>query len=346
MFVARRQDEARRDVVSRSIEKHAESPFVLSFLPAPSAKKNLASARIRCAFMTDALNDHFAPLVKGTVGLTERAGAIVVSQMCSAVTLVKLAVAKAKGTLIIYDCCDPYAEFDGAVYGVDAARRFWDLVGLADAITVPTEGMRSMLRDVGIEKPIVILPDTVDYKEQLNPELVPPTKSVVWFGNPGRGNYESGAWALRALKDRWGFAVTLITNPTNFSAPPGFRVEPWSYDGFVPQLRAHGLALISQDPKAFYKSENRYVVSIMNGVPAISTGSDSIARLLQQSGFAEMNVADDRELDEAMQRLNDPAYRSDYVSRMQRIVQDRFGPLGRRAVFRRGSLAANARRSG
>jgi hypothetical protein len=317
-------DAARSDAAGRSSETQA--PLTVCFLPAPSTKKNLASARIRCAFLSDALNDHFAPLVKGSVGLSEHASAIVISQMCSATTLVAAAIAKAEGALIIYDCCDPYAEYEGIVYGLYAAQRFWDLVALADAITVPTEGMHAALRKVGVAKPIVILPDTIDYQEQLNPGLVPPTKSVVWFGNPGRGNYVTGAWALRALKDRWGQAVTLITNPANFSAPPDFHVQPWSYDGFVSQLRAHGLALVSQDPKASYKSENRYVVSIMNGVPAISTGSQSIAQLLQQGGFAEMSVADDRELDQAMQRLNDPAYRANYVSSMQRIVQGSFGP--------------------
>ena len=65
----------------------------------------------------------------------------------------------------------------------------------------------------------------------------------------------------------------------------------------------------------------------MNGIPTISTGSQSIAQLLQQSGFAAMSVANDRELDGAMERLGDLAYRSAYVSRMQEIVQDRFGPL-------------------
>jgi hypothetical protein len=320
-------EEAKRRTACSSVEKKGGAPVAVCFSPAPSTKKNLASARIRCAFMVKALNDRFAHLVCGKVGMTESADAIVISQTCTAKTLIRSAVAKAKGALIVYDCCDPYADYGGALYGVYVARRFWDLIALANVITVPTEGMRSLLHEIGVAKPIVILPDNIDYQEQLNPELVPPTQSVAWFGNPGRGNLESGKWALQALKDRWGHAVTLITNPATALAPSDFRVEAWSYDGFVSRLRLHGLALVSQDPQSSYKSENRYVVSIMNGVPAISVGSESIAKLLEQSGFAEMSVADDRQLDEAMERLQDPAYRSDYVSRMQRFVQDRFGPV-------------------
>jgi len=305
-----------------------ESHFTVCFSPAPSVSTtNLASARIRCTFMAKALNDHFGDLLLSRIGIDRRADTIVVSQTCSTKTLIELATAKAEGTLIIYDCCDPYADYEGCLYGVHAARRFWDLVALANAITVPTENMRSLLRELEIEKSISVLPDTIDYQEQTNPELVPPNRSVIWFGNPGRGNFTAAAWALQALKERWSHEVTLITNPMKISAPSDFHVEPWAYDGFVGRLRQHGLALISQDPRASYKSENRYVVSIVNGIPAISTGSESIYRLLKQSGFAEMSVTSDYDLDKAMELLSDPIYRSNYVSRMQLIVQDRFGPL-------------------
>src|SRR4029453_18888091 len=104
--------------------------------------------------------------------------------------LIELATAKAEGTLIIYDCCDPYADYEGALYGIYAAHRFWDLVALADAITVPTNGMRLILRDLEIGKPVFVLPDTIDYQDQTNPELVPSNHSVIWFGNPGRGNFK------------------------------------------------------------------------------------------------------------------------------------------------------------
>jgi hypothetical protein len=288
--------------------------------------------------MAKSLNDHFSNSILGRVGITHKAGAILVSQTCTARTLMELATAKAKGSLIIYDCCDPYADYEGSVYGVYAARRFWDLAALADAITVPTEGMRSLLRDLEIEKPIFTLPDTIDYQEQTIPEPVAPNQSVIWFGNPGRGNFEAGAWALQALKERWGHAVTLITDPSKISTHPDFCVEPWAYDGFVNRLRLHGLALISQHSRAYHKSENRYIVSITNGVAAISTGSKSVAMLLEQSGFVEMSITNDRELDRAMELLSNPTYRSNYIARMQAIIQERFGSLAVGRYFVEGVL--------
>ena len=321
------QQEAANNAGCSFVDKDGELPLSVCFLPPPSANKDLASARIRCVFTSDALNSQYAHLVTGRVGVAKNAKVIVICQVCTASTLINSAVAKVRGARIVYDCCDPYANYKGALYGIYAARRFWNLVALADAITVPTEAMQRLLRDLRVDKPIIVLPDTIDYQDQMNTALVAPTQSVVWFGNPDRGNFGSGAWALRALKDRWHYAVTLITNPSSVAAPADFVIEPWSYDGFTDRLRAHGLALVSQDPYTSYKSENRYVVSITNGIPTISTGSQSIAQLLQQSGFAAMSVANDRELDGAMERLGDLAYRSAYVSRMQEIIQDRFGPL-------------------
>jgi hypothetical protein len=246
--------------------------------------------------------------------------------------LVTCALAKGRGARIVYDCCDPYADYEGMVHGINAAQRFRDIISIADAITVPTETMRTRVADQGVNVPIVVVPDNIDYQEQLQSGLVPPAKSVVWFGNPGRGNLDSGLWALKALRQRWDYAVTLITNPTKLEDLSEFSVEPWTYDDFVARLRRHGMALVSQDPDASYKSENRYVVSMINGVPAVSTGSQSIAKLLCENGFAKMNVSDERELDAAMELLGDADFRTRYVLSMQQIIRDHFGP---RAVARR-----------
>jgi hypothetical protein len=312
--------------------------FEIAFLPAPSKIKNLASARIRCNYMSVAINERYAPEVRAVVGEPDYASAVVISQTSSAKTLVACALAKGRGARIIYDCCDPYADDEGMTHGVHAAERFKDIVGLADAITVPTEAMRKRIIDQGIKLPIVLLPDTIDYQEQTQSGLVPPTQSVVWFGNPGRGNLESGLWALQALRQRQNYAVTLITDPTKVEGLTHFVIEPWVYDDFIARLRLHGLALISQDRKANYKSENRYVVAIMNGVPAISTGSESISALLHRSGFPEMQVDNDRELDLAIERLSNPAFRSDYVARMQNMIRKNFGPEAVANCFVEGVL--------
>jgi hypothetical protein len=304
----------------------ATGVFEIALLPAPSKSKNLASARIRCNYMSLAINEHYAPQLRAVVGEPDRASAIVISQTCSAKTLVACAFAKGRGARIVYDCCDPYADYEGIAHGINAALRFRDIISIADVITVPTETMRARLADQAAGVPIVVVPDSIDYQEQTQSNLVPSTKSVVWFGNPGRGNLESGLWALKALQQRWNYAVTLITDPTKVEDLSEFSVEPWAYDDFIARLRKHGLALVSQDPSANYKSENRYVVALINGIPAISTGSESISALLHDAGFAEMQVDDDQQLDRAVELLSDAEFRRDYVARMQDIIGKRFGP--------------------
>jgi hypothetical protein len=298
----------------------------IAFLPAPSKSKNLASARIRCSYMAAAINQNYGSSIEAVVDSPDRASIIVISQTCTAMTLVSCAVAKGQGARIVYDCCDPYADYEGMVHGIHAAQRFSDIVSIADAITVPTEIMRARIADQGISLPIIVVPDSIDYQEKTQSDLVPPTKSVLWFGNPGRGNLESGLWALRALKQRWNYAVTLITDPSKIKGISDFSVEPWNHQDFIARLKHHGLVLVSQDPSASYKSENRYVVALINGIPAISTGSESIATLLHGAGFAEMQVDDDAQLDRAIWLLSDAEFRRDYVARMQEIIRKRFGP--------------------
>jgi hypothetical protein len=303
----------------------AKPPVVVAFLPAPSPTKDLASTRIRCDDMISALNVNLAGTVEGRRGFSDDAAAIVISQTCTATTLARCKAVKGRGVRIVYDCCDPYYEQPGAVYGIDVAERFWEIVSIADAVTVPTETMRARLLGAGVTLPIIVVPDSVDYQDQTDASLVPSSKSVVWFGNPGRGNLASGLWALEALAKRFGCAVTLITDPSKLDVPRSFRVEHWSYNGFVTRLRKHGLALVSQDASADYKSENRYVVCLANGIPAISTGSVSIAALLRESGFPEMHVTNEQDLARAIERLGDSARREAYVARMQQVIEARFG---------------------
>ncbi len=300
--------------------------IIIAFLPAPSRSKNLASARIRCAYMAAAINQYYGPSIRAVVDSPDRASVIVISQTCTANALIACAMAKGQGARIVYDCCDPYADYEGMAHGIHAAQRFSDIVSIADAITVPTETMRARIADQTAGVPIVVVPDSIDYQDQVQSDLVPPTKSVAWFGNPGRGNLESGLWALKALKQRWNYAVTLITDPAKVAGVADFSVEPWVYPDFIARLKLHGLVLVSQDPGASYKSENRYVVALANGIPAISTGSESIAALLHSAGFAEMQVDDDRQLDRAIGLLSDAEFRRDYVAKMQDVIRKRFGP--------------------
>jgi hypothetical protein len=299
--------------------------ITVAFLPAPSKSKNLASARIRCSYMAAAINQSYGPSINAAIDSPDRASIIVISQTCTASALLACAMAKGRGARIVYDCCDPYADYEGMAHGIYAAQRFSDIVSIADAITVPTETMRARVANQGVSMPIVVVPDSIDYQEQVQSDLVPPTKSVVWFGNPGRGNLESGLWALKALQQRWNYAVTLITDPTKVEGLSDFSVEPWAYDDFIARLRQHGLVLVSQDPGANYKSENRYVVALVNGIPALSTGSESISTLLHSAGFAEMQVDDDRQLHRAIELLSDIEFRRNYVARMQEIIRKRFG---------------------
>ena len=136
--------------------------------------------------MAAAINEHYAPQLRAVVGEPDRASAIVISQTCTAKTLVACAIAKGRGARIVYDCCDPYADYEGMAHGIDAAQRFRDIISIADAITVPTETMRARLTDQAVGVPIVVVPDSIDYQEQvqLRPRAAHKIGRLVWQSRP------------------------------------------------------------------------------------------------------------------------------------------------------------------
>lgn len=299
----------------------------VSFIPAQPAVENFATGRIRCLFMADALNRYFGGHIRADVGLQERADVIVVSQLCDGPMLTRIQRHVINGAKVIYDLCDPYFSRHEEVYGVHASARFKDLASLADLIVTPTKQLASMVAETGCETPIVTVADMIDYQSQYQPSIVTPTDSVVWFGNPGHGNFDSGLWALKELESRWKHKVSVISVPANIKAPKSFEVKQWTYDGFIAKIRQHGLALVSHDPGQAQKSNNRFLTAIANGVPVIATGSRSSADLLQEIGYPELFVSNSEELDRAMKLLADPAWRTAYICKAQAYVEDAFGPL-------------------
>ncbi len=299
----------------------------ISFIPVQTPAENFATGRIRCLFMADALNRFYGHRVRADMGLQERADVIVVSQLCDSLTLTQIQRHVMAGAKVIYDLCDPYFSRNEEVYGVFASSRFKDLAALADLIVCPTQPLARMVEENGCETPVVTVPDMIDYQGQHQNAIVPPTGSVVWFGNPGHGNFESGLWVLKELESQWKYGVSVISVPEKIKAPKSFKVQKWAYTGFVSQLRNHGLALVSHDPGQGQKSNNRFLAAIANGIPVIATGSRSSAELLQVIGYPELYVSNSEELNRAMHLLNDEVWRETYVRRAQAYVEDEFGAL-------------------
>ncbi len=137
----------------------------VSLVPFGEQPEETATARVRCRYLADALNEHFGADCRADVGLADDADVIVVSELCSQSTLIRLQERKTAGALIVYDCCTPYYPSDQEIYGVHAAKRFWDLVDLADQVTVPTEGIKRLLVRGGVWKPISVVPSGVSSRE-------------------------------------------------------------------------------------------------------------------------------------------------------------------------------------
>lgn len=137
-----------------------EERMRVALLPFRLGRRESAAERVRCWMLADLLNAGHGEQFCAEIGLDETAGLVVVSELATAADLVRLQLLSLAGSRIVYDCSGPLFARDEEAAGVHVAQRFWELVDLADMVTVPDETLRRAMAEAGVAKPVVVLPDT------------------------------------------------------------------------------------------------------------------------------------------------------------------------------------------
>jgi hypothetical protein len=181
----------------------------------------------------------------------------------------------------ILDICDP-DWLDGVFIKAT--------VDAVDAVTCPTEGLATFLRQL-TDKPVVVVPDRFDLAVIPYPRVhAGKAKRVVWFGY--RHNIEILKPALPLIA-RLGLSLTVISNddPLAWQWVPSshieeFRTERYRYvkhdeNTFYQELQTCDFAVLpaGNRPVDGYKSNNRWVKSVLAGLPVAMTG-DEVERYL------------------------------------------------------------------
>lgn len=304
----------------------------ISFIPFWEPPENFASGRLRCIQPASILSE--TGRFEATVGnLTGREAAIVISQLASDTTMEWLN--SHPDVPMIYDLCDRSFDDDREIGGVNARSRFFELANRATVIVTSTRGLKRAVSSLELGKPVVFLPDGIDYRQKQDFHLVESNGPIIWFGNPGRGNFESSRWMIdHALKNS-GRNIRIISRERSFQniakkEDPSYKkylglVSDWSFETFLDDIKGGFVCLISQDPIEATKSSNRLVTAISNGLPAIVSFAPDSEALLNAAGCSWAIVKNAAELDTALARLSVPEERTKYLHSMLKVIQAKFG---------------------
>lgn len=315
------------------------------FVPFGMPAEKFASSRLRCVHPVSVLENSKTvdPRLETDIARKRLSSAsiAVISQL--APDEVAKSVHARDSCWIIYDLCDRYFEDDRIIEGVHAKSRFWELANRADVITASTLGLKRSLVGLGLRKPVVFLPDGVDYGLS---QALPPSPAdgpLVWFGNPGRGNFNSARWMIDAALDDFGRQVKLISRVRSFrhvalTSDPAYEryvtiCTNWAFDSFRDELRGCSIALLSHAENEPTKSPNRLVTSIMNGVPAVASGSESYNKLLREAGLSWAIVDNKATLKAALDRLSDELERKTYLEAAAAVIADDVGDYALRRRY-------------
>src|SRR5690625_452301 len=149
---------------------------------------------------------------------------------------------------------------------------------------------------------------------------------ITWFGNPGNGNLDSALPYLKNFQvscpDK---RVLLITLRKRAYERFPFDFKEWRYESFVQDLRQSTVVLVSHSHDAPFKSANRFVTAIMNGVPCMYVGRcEEIVELLTSGGYEKYVLSNAEDGVRAVSELQAADERESYVKKMQRILEQRY----------------------
>lgn len=219
--------------------------------------------------------------------------------------------AKERGLTVVYDLCDDH--FNDPVKA--AACRA--MAGVADVITVPTEGMQNSVRD-NLLRDSVVIEDPYEFEER-PPSFAPEDPAsplLMWYGHVNN---------IRALLNVWpslaGCRACLITDPERVKDLP-LPIVPWSLDNMRRGFAIADMVILPVDlsrPRKQNKSTNRMVEAIRQGKFVAASPLPAYQQFGEWMWLGDIRAGVDWAFshpDEVVER----------IARAQDYVRDRFSP--------------------
>ncbi|MGQ0564025.1 MAG: glycosyltransferase family 4 protein [Gemmobacter sp.] len=231
---------------------------------------------------------------------------------------------------VVYDICDDYLSDTRTLAGVVGQDRADELMNLSDLVLVPSAELKRRINRRFPAIPVRVMDDGMDYDlgSHLDQALAGSSDwesdVVLWFGNPGRGNFDSAVPMFDAVLKDGRNRLQMVTKPSYIRehfAPYMPHVVPWEASDLLERLRRAKATLVSHAADFQYKSPNRMITSLCAGTPAVVWNSASCTALAHEMGLPELCIDDPADLPGLLDRLSDPTER-------QRIITQAVRHLG------------------
>jgi len=301
----------------------------VSFAPIWYPVDQYATSRLRAKYVVELLADD--PVWDVELNHDPTADIAVIVQLCSDQTLES--IRQNRRQLVVYDICDRYFATNN-VFKTDegslhARERCLEVIDRADVLITPTVRLQTELSGLFPNKPCFFVPEPIDYGASLRPATPFGTRRLVWFGHVTRGNFESARWIIDYLKTHYDYHPVLVTTPNTlahrFPSYSAFCV-PWSVESVQRELSMAELCVVSHAAEEPTKSPNRFVASMMHGVPTLVSGSPSCSEILGAAAHERFAVESPYALGRAVRELSDPEKRRSYVHDVQLEIWRRHSP--------------------
>lgn len=307
----------------------------VSFVPFWTPAEKFASSRLRALYPAEILRAEGWPHVSMSYDATSD---IVLVVQCCDHSLMH-ALRENPRQFLIYDVCDRYFEnprlFKRPEGEINSLDRFRELMERADLVTVPTRELKVEIATRYPGKPVVYVPETIDYDEEWHPVTPLTNEHVLWFGNPDRGNFESSRWLIERLRDRHGYTPLIVSRASYFKRHPELlpHVVDWSPEAMNEAFKRAGICVVSHAEEERTKSPNRLITAVMHGVPTLASGSPSCAEVLREAGMGFAVITKPIELDRAVLKIKDIKRRTSFVRKLQQSIAQRYSRRAIGAVY-------------
>lgn len=294
----------------------------ISIVPFWLPVNDFATGRLRCSYVADALKN--SPVYSTKLGYDPKADIVIVSQLASDELYEQ--IVNNNQQFVIYDLCDRYYVDNRVVGGVHARQRFTEIVNRANLIVTSTIELKKDLYNLGINKPIIYIPDGLDFKEFTAVEKTGDgIETIGWFGNPGRGNLESAIWLLEeALRSNR--KIRLITKKKSVKQYPSIYpyAKEWNHSTFISELQKCDVIVVTHAQDEQNKSPNRLLTAISKGIPVVASSSNACEKILREAGLEWAVVNNNDEFNAACNLLSNPLIRKMYFKLITPVIEEKY----------------------
>ncbi len=300
----------------------------VSFLPFWLPAHQFASSRLRSLYPSRMLAGPGCSVGALPVHHAQ-SNIMVVVQSCTDDTLNELK--KREDAFVIYDVCDKYYTdekiFNGRFGVISSLSRLHELMAVSDMVITPTRTLKGQIAMRFPHKPVFYMPEPIDYIENMKNATDAKKRTVLWFGNPGRGNFESARWILDYLVEKYKCQPLIISKRKYFKNEPFYHqfCSDWDYDLFSDTIRQATLCVVTHHPEEPTKSPNRLITAISHGIPTIVSGSPSCEGILRAADCQSAIISTFEDIDRFMAKIRKSGFRRDFIRKTQKVVSVRHG---------------------